>query len=230
MTVRAHPHFPHAALGYRCNPFRALTDEEWEAVFVPPPGLEALVEQDGAHIQVLGEAGRGKSTALRGLTAQLREAGRSTAYEYLPDRQRAFRTDPRALDVFLLDEVQRLTFWQRRRLLGEADRGVRLILGSHEDFTLWFKQRGLALHSLSLDEGAEEHAREVVRRRLEFFALGDIPRVKLTDEGLTWLWRRYGTDYRSVETLLYHLFEGLKEPHPITPADLRRCWDRDESR
>lgn len=224
MAILAHPHFPHAALGYRCNPFRTLTDEEWEAIFVPPPGLEALLEQDGAHLQILGEAGRGKSTALRGLAVRFRDAGLRPAYEYLPDGLRTFRADAQELDVFLLDEVQRLTFWQRRRLLAVAMRGVRLILGSHEDLTPLFKRRRLALRTLSLDEGAREHAREVVRRRLAFFMLAGVPRAELTDEAFAWLWHRYGTDYRSVETLLYHLFEKLTEPRPITPDDLQRCW------
>lgn len=230
MAVPVHPHFPHAALGYRCNPYRTLTDEEWETVFVPPPGLEALLEHHGAHLQILGEAGRGKSTALRGLTAQFRDAGLRAAYEYLPEGQRAFRTDPQALDVFLLDEVQRLTYWQRRRLLTAAARGVRLILGSHEDLTTLFRRCGLALCTISLDTGAEEHARAVLRHRLEFFELEGAARAELTEEGLAWLWRRYGTDYRSVETLLYHLFEDLTEPRPITPPELERCIHRYEAR
>ena len=60
-------HFPH--IGYRRNPFGALTDEEWTAIAVLPPAIERILADDFEHLQLLGPMGIGKSTTLLALQA-----------------------------------------------------------------------------------------------------------------------------------------------------------------
>jgi ABC-type nitrate/sulfonate/bicarbonate transport system ATPase subunit len=57
-------YFPFRELGFRCNPFRRPTAEEWAELAVLPGGLLAAVH-GGEHVQVVGAAGRGKSTLYR---------------------------------------------------------------------------------------------------------------------------------------------------------------------
>src|SRR5262249_26539331 len=115
---RRNSYFPFHALGFRSNPFRALTDEEWAEIVVLPPELAAAAaeaEARGGHLQILGDRGRGKTSALLGLAAAQRQAGKRAAYEYLPEGRDSFRTALAGLDVFLLDEAQRLNGAEQRR-------------------------------------------------------------------------------------------------------------------
>ena len=153
-------HFPH--IGYRRNPFGALTDEEWMAIAVMPPTIEGILAAGFEHLQILGPMGIGKSTTLLALQAEFQnqnlqckdaeaqrkesvESAKSAVekitYEYLPEGQRHFVTDTSELDLFLLDEAQRLNWWQRRKLLKAASH-LQLVFSSHEDLAPLFRKRG----------------------------------------------------------------------------------------
>jgi replication-associated recombination protein RarA len=215
------PYFPFHALGYRCNPFRALTDDEWAEVAVIPEDAAAPAGGSG-HMQVLGRMGRGKSTLLRGLAARLGAEGRRVAYEYLPEGERRFRTEASGLNLLFLDEAQRLGPRERDRLLSLAGKdGLRLVLGSHEDFSAFFRRRGLPLTTLSLDRCSEAHFRAVLHRRLEYFALGADSRVTLAEEAVRHLWSVFGSDLRAAERVLYEVFQQLPRPVPMGVEELR---------
>src|SRR5512137_497992 len=74
-------YFPFHALGLQCNPFRALTDEEWGDIALLPE--ELLTLEPTAHVQILGERGHGKTSLLMGLAAMGRQQHKKAAYEYL---------------------------------------------------------------------------------------------------------------------------------------------------
>src|SRR5262245_45267305 len=44
--------FPFHAIGFQCNPFRALTDEEWAAVAVLPADLQEALARGFDHLQI----------------------------------------------------------------------------------------------------------------------------------------------------------------------------------
>lgn len=202
--------FPFHHLGLRCNPFRALTDEEWVEVAVLPERVEELLASEaGAHVQLLGDQGRGKSTALRSLAARLADRGRRVRYEYLGEGRNRFETDAKELDVFLLDEAQRLNGGERRRLLSLAGRTpLRLIISSHEDMAVVFQRMGLSVQTLTVEVGDEEHFRRIIERRLAYFALDPHRPPDLAEELVSRVWAEFGSDLRSAERFLY---EALQE-------------------
>lgn len=215
------PYFPFHALGFRSNPFRALTDEEWaDIVVLPQSVLDAAASAD--HLQILGEMGRGKTSTLLGLAQQSRRAGRLAAYEYLTIGQDSFNTPLPGLNVFLLDEAQRLRASERRRLLAAAQANVRVILGSHEDLTPLFAAAGLRLSTARLDNFGPAHLAAVLERRLAAAALPNAASlVTLDPSGLAYLTATFGTNLRGIERFLYEVFQRLEMPSPLTVESLR---------
>ena len=78
--------------------------------------VQEVLDGGFTNLQVLGEKGYGKTTLLLYLTAQQRYAGRRVAYEWIPEDGRTFQTALTDLDCFFLDEAQRLTKKERKRL------------------------------------------------------------------------------------------------------------------
>jgi len=116
-------YFPLRAVGYACNPFRALSVDEEAVLAVLPEVVTAAFDSSGVHLQILGEQGRGKSATLLGLAARAESAGRRVAYTYVPEGTDRFQTDLAELDLFVLDEAQRLSRRERGRLLDAASAG-----------------------------------------------------------------------------------------------------------
>jgi hypothetical protein len=215
------PYFPFHALGFRSNPFRALTDEEWAAIVVLP---EAVLQAaaGGGHLQVLGEMGRGKTSTLLGLAEHFRHEGRVVTYEYLPIGKDTFKLALAGLQVFLLDEAQRLRPSERRRLLTAARGGLRLIVGSHEDLAPAFTGAGLSLSTVRLETTGRAHLEAILARRLDHFALGDRqPRVTLDPSAAKYLEATFGNNLRAMERFLYEVFQHLEAPVALTAESLK---------
>ncbi len=214
------PYFPFHALNLRSNPFRALTDEEWAEVVVLPPGM-AEAEASGQHLQVLGELGRGKTSALLGLAAGWRRAGRRAVYEYLPEGQRVFKTQLAGLEVFALDEAQRLSRRERERLWRAAKAGLRLALGSHDDFARAFAARGLPLLTVQLDAPDASHLARVLARRLGYFTLDPAwPGMTISDSAVMALHAAYGSNRRAIERCLYEVFQAVEAVGEVGAAQV----------
>ena len=214
------PYFPFHDLGFRANPFRALADDEWAAIVVLPAGAVQAADA-GGHLQVLGERGHGKTSTLLGLQAHLRRAGRAASYEYLPEWQEVFHSPLDGVDIFLLDEAQRLKPAERTRLIGAAQAGRRLVLGSHEDLTALFAAAGLPLTTLLLDTGGRSHLEALLARRLAFFALSpETPVVTLDETAVTYLDAAFGGNLRAMQWFLYEVFQSLTRPGAISADQL----------
>jgi len=209
-------------IGFECNPFRALTREEWIAAAVIPESVRRLV-QAGGHVQILGETGAGKTTALLALEDEFRRGGRSCAYENIPPKANRFHTKLIGLDVFLLDEAQRLSggflFFgnERGRLIRAAKKGVRLILGSHEDLTEIFRAATLILRTVRLEPPGAERLSEILERRLSLFAC-QADRAGFSEESVEWLRGKFSGDLRTMEFFLYDYFQ-VERPAGIIRAE-----------
>jgi len=215
-------YFPFRRLGFRCNPFRRPTAEEWASLAVLPGGLLEAV-RGGGHVQVIGDAGTGKSTCLRGLAARFAGEGRRAGYECLAAGQRRPATRVGGLEVLLLDEAQRLTRRERSGLLEglAAGRGrPRMVLGVHEDLTPLFARYGQPLLTVRLGRCPPSHAVAVLSRRLSYFALDDPPATAFSAEAAGYLCAALDGNLRRIDDFLYEFFQALPRPGLVTAAML----------
>lgn len=218
---KAYDYLPFYALGYQCNPFRVLTPDEIAEIAILPPVIEdALVT--GELVQLLGCMGCGKSTILRGMAHRLERKGQRVAYEFVKEGEKRWHTDPNGLDYLCLDEAQRISVWngERGRLLKRAQSGTRLLLATHADFGGMFRRRKLSLVTIQVDKlpGRDDLFGQVIRRRLNNFALPDRPHLDITDEAIDVLRAEFREDIRSAESLLYDLFQARVQPLDLSPV------------
>lgn len=214
-------HFPFHQIGFRCNPFRVLTDEEWVAVTVIPPALENIINTPN-HLQLLGEMGHGKSTTLLALQARLVTIEQPVVLEYLPRGQHHLKTSFRDLTIFIVDEAQRLWPWEWMRLLVWVQKGGhRLVIGSHADMQWLFQLAGMPLETCSLDYSA--YLPEILERRLSFFALEDPCPTYFTPDAIEFLQGRFGANLRAIQYFLYEVFQRLPSRGGLTGDTLQQA-------
>ena len=140
-------------IGYRRNPFGSLTPDEWEVIALPHPDLLPYIDDSTVHLQVIGEKGRGKTSALRAVQFASEEAGLKTVFERLPIGKHHFYSSLMGVDVFLLDEAQRLYPWEILRLIKNIRRHqVRLVVGNHIDYSVILRGVGMKLRTVRLTD------------------------------------------------------------------------------
>lgn len=212
--------FLHHEIGYRANPFGALTAVEWTAVSFLPPNIQQIVEDGFVHLQLIGPKGSGKTTTLHNLTDHFRQQGKRVIYEYIAEGQHHFDTDLTLADIFVLDEAQRLN-WRQRRIWLKSATAVTCIFSSHQDLTPHFKRRNLPLTAVAVDEViSEAHYQRWLDKRFAYFALPDVPGLCLTEEAVRFLHATFGKDMRAAEYFLYEVFQQKWETLQIDAPDL----------
>ena len=201
---------PWAALGLRRNPFGEPPADEVAELVVPdesdpPPGL---LDRPGVALQVLGEAGRGKTARLRWLAARYPRA----PYVYLPAGGRRPRlpaisgvAGPVAL---LLDEAQRLPRRARRRLFRSVSRhGLSLALASHDDLEGELAASGLTPTTTVVAGLTPEQLLRIVDRRIDRVRLPAGEPLRLDRDDAARLIRRHGDDLRGILDRLYEVYQ-----------------------
>ncbi|HID52277.1 MAG TPA: hypothetical protein EYP41_09585 [Anaerolineae bacterium] len=225
MTMKQkRPYFSHHRLGYRKNPFGALTEEEWTAVSFLPDEAAAALAEGGTHIQLLGRDGCGKTSTLLQMAARLEESGQTAVYEYIPEGQNWFGKGNGRFDVFILDEAQRLNWRQRRRWL-KLGQAHRLIFSSHADLTPYFKRRGWPLWSFDVATAVTPATYAAwIDRRLTYFAIPQTPAVTLAPDASQFLYDTFGPNMREAEYFMYEVWQGLTEVGEVTAEYLARRY------
>ncbi len=202
-----------ANLGLTGNPFRVLEPHEFGAAFVPygersELSVKQLLNLTTPLTEFFAAEGVGKTTLLRVLQQHWEEAGRQVEYVYLPAGRRE-KLGETSAKILIIDEAQRLTWKERKRLVSWlADGRSRLVTGTHR---FWRSSRLRAtryqLPPLSL---ARVHGFFVRRLTLAgddgSFSLSDAAAHELLVEGQT---------LRRIERWLYEVFERW----PTGPAD-----------
>jgi len=216
-------------IGFRCNPFRAMTREEWiRAAIIPETVRHAIAA--GGHIQLLGDAGSGKTSSLLALGDQFHKAGMRSVYEYIPQKEKSYRTNTDGVEIFLLDEAQRLSqggFFsgnEMARLLDAAKNGVRLLLGAHEDLTPAFRSRGFSPVTVTLSTPGAEELAGILQRRLNLFSL-EPNHTTFSPEAVDWLRSKFGPILRTMEYFLYDYFQGERPEGIIAVGPLQKSLD-----
>ena len=213
------PFFPYDPLQLRCNPFRALTLEEWEDLALLPP--EAASAQQTSHcIQVLGEQGAGKTSGLLAMLHADKLAGKRAAYEYLQPGKRRFSTEPTGLDVLYLDEAQRLHRLELYRLIN-AIRAipVRAVLSSHRDLQAAFQRRNVPILTISL-QPSRAAAAAILNRKVAYFTTGNAPGFRFSAGAVDYLLTEF-RGYRAINAFLYEYFLTLPTQGEIQAGQLQ---------
>jgi hypothetical protein len=135
--------------------------------------------------------------------------GHAVAYEHIPIGEKRFYSAIDQIDIFFLDEAQRLGRLQRRRLISAANHNLQLVLSSHEDLAPLFKKKKSPLSTVALANITVEHLSNVLEKRLTYFSLNPNPSLWFSSAAIEFLWRRFGSDLRSVERFLYEFFQQL---------------------
>lgn len=208
-------------MGYRRNPFGALSAEEWTAVVYVGAGLRPFLQMPPQNLQLLGAKGCGKSSSLLKIADYFRGQGVRVAYEYLPEGQHHFVTDLTAVELFVLDEAQRLSWRERRRWLATA---VGHIFSSHQNLAPLLAAKGIAVQTVQVEGVASpEHYEGWIGQRLAYFALPGVAQVRLTQTAVRQLYYQFGADLREAEYFLYELFEREWPAGQIDVADIKQA-------
>ena len=218
--------FPFQRIGFECNPFRSLTREEVPRLAIIPEEVKKECWESADHLQILGAAGSGKTTLLLGIYGGEYWDDQVPGYEYLGEGDQSYQTDMQALDVFLLDEAQRLDRTSLHRLITKANEGTRLIISSHRDLSNEFRRDGLKLRSVVIKTHSRVQISDILLKRLFYFSLGDFPKVNFTGDAIDFLYQTFGSDIRSMMDLLYEVFQDLQVTGSLTTSDLRMAIDR----
>ncbi|MCA9596321.1 MAG: hypothetical protein KC776_23565 [Myxococcales bacterium] len=191
---------PFAHLNLRHNPFGELPTDERARV----AEVGELSCPRGSVVQLLGDAGRGKSTHLWAWHA--RNPG--SLYEYVPEGACTLRA--RALpELCFVDEAQRLSRVELRRLFSDA---ARLVLASHADLS-GFTRRPVRTRMLT--GMSEERLGRILTRRVEAARRSTGPVPRFPAETLRAIVARFGDDLRSAESHLYDVFQRLEGPGDV---------------
>lgn len=220
-------YFPFHDLGFCCNPFRALTREEWSQIAVVPKAIEEALEGDFSHLQIIGDQGSGKTSALLALKKRFEDQGHRVQYCYLPPERKRATRKWREVKILLIDEMQRLSQNQRLRVVNKIasshENGPRLIFSSHEDLGPVFERLHRPLQTIELRHHEAAFVRKIIERRLQFFSEGDRSKASLTDEAYALLSEIFANDLRSLEDILYEIFQQQQFESEITVEELRRA-------
>jgi hypothetical protein len=218
--------FAYARLGLKFNPFGELDRQQRIDCLVPRCDSESLVAflshpTARRAVQFTGPPGSGKSTHLLWLALQLADFH----YIHLPvDGSRAVPVS----SCLMVDEAQRLTWWQRRRLFRNARK---VILGTHRCFARPLRRQGFAVRVVSLHQPPPvAWLIEAWQRRIQAAQRRVVQPCSSAETVLPWvspdvaarLREEFGPNIRAMEGCLYESVQSRDAAsRDMPPAELR---------
>ena len=194
-VIEAPALLPWASWNLRWNPFGEPPAEDLPALVVAEiDDLLEWLERPKHAVQLIGHAGRGKSSHLHALRGRMPHL----PFVYLAEGERRMpEFEGRHL---LLDEAQRLPRRRRRRLFARLDW---LALSTHEDLVKDLEAMGWTVWTLEVGGLDRDKLESVLERRLEWARRGPGALPGLSPGALEMLLRRHGDDLRSILDDLY---------------------------
>ena len=160
------------------------------------------LEQPGFAVQFVGEKGYGKTTHLLAIRSRFANAG----YVHIPEGERAAMPTGCPL---LIDEAQRLTFWQRIRLFRS---NTPLVLGTHRDFSNELRRAGRFVETIDVQQGTDvERLIGLLNARIVRARRNDGPVPVITRDTARELLRKFGPNIRAALHDLYVTFQSLSD-------------------
>ena len=168
---------PYKSLNLAHNPFQMETIPNLQKrVAWPLPELEAFLEKPWQVYQIIGESGWGKTRFLFGFIGALKqhfpEMQRSILYHRLEEDRRSFQLSQTSVNFCVLDESQRLRFFDFRRLLQQvSQKKLRLILATHHNHQRKLKKWKLRFETKIFQPPSPALLAEIVQESLHSAAL-----------------------------------------------------------
>ncbi|MEE3369015.1 MAG: hypothetical protein VX346_06700 [Planctomycetota bacterium] len=193
---------PFADLNLRRNPFGACSLLDQAALAdVEVDEVVTFLDTPRATVQFTGDKGYGKTTHL----LAIRERFSASGYVHIAEGERAEL--PAGIPL-LIDEAQRLTFRQRRKLFRTE---IPLVLGTHTDFTRSLERSGRQVWTLAVqDRMTPERLTRILNARIEWVRRknGPVPRVRYQTAAR--MLAQFGPDVRQIQYELYLSFQNRK--------------------
>jgi hypothetical protein len=201
-------------LGLKWNPFRTVAPLEKPDVYIPDLYQTSALARDVAFsdsrfTQVIARAGHGKSTFLAAVADLLSEADIPFDSLYLQPSLRTRVHAPQVdVRVLVLDEAERLTSPNLRKLIRWTHRGGRLIVSSHRDLSGEACGRPVSggAVTIALPDITATGLQQFFLTRLRW-ADGSDDRFQLTADGADWLLSASEGNLRVAEAVLYEVFQ-----------------------
>jgi hypothetical protein len=193
---------PYLRWNLRRNPFGELSREERAELAVVDDlnvWLQILAQPRSA-LQFVGDCGFGKTTHL--LALQLALPG--SVYVYYPQRGR--RPSLPSVRPVVVDEAQRMGWWQQCRLL----RGPGpVVLGTHVDLARQLGLAGFKVTTVDVERPKSADAlSKILNRRIDASIFDPNGEVALIDNAFAeQLLQRFGSNVRRIEHFLYDRFQ-----------------------
>jgi hypothetical protein len=129
---------------------------------------------------------------------------------HIPEGERAAVPDGSPI---LVDEAQRLTWRQRRRLFPERRP---LVLGTHRDFESALLRAGRNVRTIQVQKyTTAERICELLNRRIEHARRSSLPVPSIRPATVQQLQERFGSDVRAMLGWMYERFETLDHVREI---------------
>ncbi len=194
---------PFAHLNLRRNPFGEFSVKEWTALAdVDVLEFDDFLMEPGATVQFVGEKGHGKTTHLLAIKSRFARSG----YVHIPEGERAAVPPGNPI---LVDEAQRLTWWQQRQLFRSR---APLVLATHRDFSPELIRAGRQLRTVTVSERmSAQRLTRILNARIEWVRRGQGPVPSVSFESAGRLLSRLGPDIREIMFEMYKKFQDLPE-------------------
>ena len=197
---------PFEHLNLRRNPFGEFSAQERTQLAIVElrsalDHLHSPTESLPPVLQFIGEKGFGKTTHLFAIATQFPES----IYVHIPEGEHV--KIPTEGEPLLIDEAQRLTYWQRFRVFRSKRM---LVLGTHRDFTPQLKRAGRSVLTLeAARHTTPERIEQILNDRIKSVRRNSKPIPVITRATVEKLYALYGNDLRSMQHELYEVIQNL---------------------
>lgn len=175
------------------------------------------LEAGGCYVEFTGRQGRGKTTRLHALRDRLADA----VFVRVPEApQEARKTKLPGAPVVLVDDAQFLNARQRRTLF---ERAGAVAAATHETLVPQAESAGFDVREVEIAGLDRSRLHKIVEKRIDWARRGLGPVPQLSESALDRLIELYGDDLRTIEDVLYSVFQTLENIEIVDADDIEQA-------